>query len=153
MAIDFSAFDQKVDLQALQKEVAEAKEFEDVPKGEYICSIEKMELVLTKTDNMPMFSVQMKIKEGDQKGRMIFWNRKVCGNKNTEKWNDGKAIKGVCTWLDKLETETVPEFVNYADFAECILDIFQEVHGNVEVQVSYDEKAFNPITILEVFDC
>ena len=55
--------------------------------------------------------------------------------------------------MDKLETETVPEFVNYADFAECILDIFQEVHGNVEVQVSYDEKAFNPITILEVFDC
>ena len=55
--------------------------------------------------------------------------------------------------LDKLETETIPEFVNYADFADCVLDIFQEVQGKVEAEVEWAAKKFNPITIKEVFDC
>ena len=37
MAVDFSAFDEQVDLNALQKEVQEAddSQFEDVPDGDY----------------------------------------------------------------------------------------------------------------------
>ena len=56
------------------------------------------------------------------------------------------------TWLDKLETDTVPEFVNYSDFAGLVLDIFQEIQGNVELDVTYAAKDFNPITINEVYD-
>lgn len=75
MAIDFSAFDQKVDLDALQKEVAEAdaSAFEDVPDGTYIVSFEKMEIKLTNKKDKLMFAVQCKIKEGEHKGRMIFF--------------------------------------------------------------------------------
>lgn len=154
MAVDFSAFDNKVDLEELQKEVEESKgsDFEDVPDGTYIVSIEKMELTLTKTDKKPMFAAQFKIKEGDEKGRMFFFNRVVGGNKNTDKWNDGKAIKSVITWLEKLETETAPEFFNYQDFSDCILDIFQEVQNSIELEVEYAAKKFNPVTITEVFD-
>lgn len=152
MAIDYSKFDNKVDLEELQKEVENAKEFEDVPKGEYVVSIEKMEQKETKAGDKLMFAVQCKIKEGDQKGRMIFFNRVVYGNKTTDKWNDGKAIKGVLTWLDKLGTETKPEFVNYEDFEECILEIYQEIKGNIELEVKYDPDGFNPITIKEVYD-
>lgn len=100
-----------------------------------------------------VLAVQCKIKEGPHKGRLLFFNRVISGNKTSEKWNDGKAIKSVCTWLDKLETETVPEFYNYSDFADCILDIFQEVQGKVEAEVDWAAKDFNPITINEVFDC
>ena len=41
MAVDFSAFDEQVDLNALQKEVQEAddSQFEDVPDGDYDVSI------------------------------------------------------------------------------------------------------------------
>ncbi len=154
MAIDFSAFDQKVDLQALQKEVAEsdASAFEDVPDGTYIVGFEKMEIKLTNAKDKLMFAVQCKIKEGDHKGRLLFFNRVISGN-SSPKWTDGMAIKSVCTWLDKLETETIPEFVNYADFADCVLDIFQEVQGKVEAEVEWAAKKFNPITIKEVFDC
>ena len=157
MAIDFSAFNDKVDLAALRKEVAEAKsnEYEDVPTGTYIVSIEKMGIKLTKAGDKLMFAVQCKIKEGEYKGRMIFFNRVISGN-TSPKWTDGQAINFVCTWLGKLETETKPEFVNYGDFAECVLDIFQEVQGNIEMEVDYDarkEKNFNPIKIIEVFDC
>lgn len=155
MAIDFSAFDQKVDLPALQKEVAEAdaSAFEDVPDGTYIVGFEKMEIKLTNAKDKLMFAVQCKIKEGEHKGRLLFFNRVISGNKCSEKWNDGKAIKSVCTWLDKLETETIPEFINYEDFAGCVLDIFQEIQGKAEAEVEWAAKKFNPITIKEVFDC
>ncbi len=154
MAIDFSAFDNKVNLDELQKEVeaADASAFEDVPDGTYIVGFEKMEIKLTNAKDKLMFAVQCKIKEGEHKGRLLFFNRVISGN-SSPKWTDGQAIKSVCTWLDKLETETVPEFINYEDFAGCILDIFQEVQGRVEAEVEWAAKKFNPITIKEVFDC
>ncbi len=154
MAIDFTAFDNKVNLDELQKEVAEAdaSAFDDVPDGTYIVGFEKMEIKLTNAKDKLMFAVQCKIKEGEHKGRMIFFNRVISGN-SSPKWTDGQAIKSVCTWLDKLETETVPEFINYEDFAGCVLDIFQEIQGKVEAEVDYVAKKFNPITINEVFDC
>lgn len=156
MAIDFSAFDDKVDLAALQKEVEEAKDtdFVDVPDGTYIVSIEKMEIKLTKAQDKLMFAVQAKIKEGEQKNRMIFFNRVISGNKNSETWNDGRAIKSVCTWVNELlsEDEEPVDFVNYQDFAEQILDVFQSIQNNIEVEVTYAAKNFNPITINEVFD-
>ena len=73
MAIDFSAFDEKVDLQELQNEVQNApdNDFADVPDGTYIISIEKMEIKLTKAQDKLMFAVQAKIKEGEQANRMI----------------------------------------------------------------------------------
>ena len=154
MAIDFTAFDNKVNLDELQKEVAEAdaSAFDDVPDGTYIVGFEKMEIKLTNAKDKLMFAVQCKIKEGEHKGRMIFFNRVISGN-SSPKWTDGQAIKSVCTWLDKLETETVPEFINYEDFAGCVLDIFQEIQGKVEAEIEWKAKAFNPMSIKEVFDC
>ena len=104
---DFTEFDKKVDSAALAQEVKEAPDFADVKKGDYIVSLEKMELTVTKQDQKPMFAAQFKIKEGDNKGRMLFFNRVIYGNKNTDKWNDGRAIKSVsATFLP--ETNTAP---------------------------------------------
>lgn len=154
--VDFSAFDNKVDLAALQKEVEEAKDsdFGDVPDGKYIVCIEKMEIKMTKAQDKLMFAVQCKIKEGEQKNRMIFFNRVISGNKNSENWNDGRAIKSVCTWVNELlgEDEEPVVFVNYQDFADQILDVFQSIQNNIEVEVTYAAKNFNPIKIEEVFD-
>ena len=154
MAVDFSAFDQLVDMNALQQDVKNAQDSMDVPDGTYIVSIEKMELTVTKAEKKPMFAVQMKIKEGEHKGRMLFFNRVVYGNKNTETWNDGRAIKSVCTWGNELlnDGDEPIEFINYSDFAEQILDVFQMLQNTVEVEVDYAAKKFNPITIKEVFD-
>lgn len=153
MAIDFSKFDNKVDLDALQREVDEAKEtdFEDVPNGTYIVGIEKLEIKETKAGDKLMFAAQFKIKEGEYANRMIFFNRVISGN-TSPKWTDAQAIKSVITWLNKLETEIEPEFINYEDFSDCVLDIFQEVQKTVEMEVAYKGDAFNPVTINEVFD-
>lgn len=154
MAIDFSMFDKKVDLNELQDEVNNAPdiEFDEVPDGIYVVKIEKMEIKLTKAEDKLMFAVQCKIIEGEQANRNIFFNRVISGNKVSEKWNDGRAIKSVITWLQKLETNVVPEFINYQDFADCVLDIFQEIQGKVELEVDYKASNFNPITIKEVYD-
>ncbi len=73
MAVDFSAFDEQVDLNALQKEVQEAddSQFEDVPDGDYDVSFDKMEIKPTKKGDKLMFSAQCSILEGNQKGRKI----------------------------------------------------------------------------------
>lgn len=157
MAVDFSAFDAKMDPD-LQDDVKNAKEYEDVPNGDYIVSVDKMEVKTTKAGDKLMFAVQMSIKENsdgsksNQKGRKIFFNRVISGNRVSESWNDGKAIKSVITWLDKLETDLIPEFVNYSDFAELVLDIFQEIQGKVELDVTYKASDFNPVSINEVYD-
>lgn len=153
MAVDFSAFDAKVNVEELQKEVNEASDtqYEDVPDGQYEVSFDKMEIKETKAKDKLMFAVQCNILDGDQKGRKIFFNRVITGN-TSQKWTDGMAIKSVITWLNKLETDTVPEFVNYADFADCVLDIFQEVQGKIGAAITYKAKDFNPITIDEAFD-
>ena len=98
MAVDFSAFDEQVDLNALQKEVQEAddSQFEDVPDGNYDVSFDKMEIKPTKKGDKLMFSVQCSILEGNQKGRKIFFNRTISGN-TSQKWTNGMAIKSVCT--------------------------------------------------------
>ena len=157
MAVDFSAFDAKMDPN-LQDDVKNAKEYEDVPNGDYIVSVDKMEVKTTKAGDKLMFAVQMSIKENSdgskskQKGRKIFFNRVISGNRVSESWNDGKAIKSVITWLDKLGTDLIPEFVNYSDFAELVLDIFQEIQGKVELDVTYKASDFNPVSINEVYD-
>lgn len=157
MAVDFSTFDAKMDPN-LQDDVKNAKEYEDVPNGDYIVSVDKMEVKTTKAGDKLMFAVQMSIKENsdgsksNQKGRKIFFNRVISGNRVSENWNDGKAIKSVITWLDKLETDLIPEFVNYSDFAELVLDIFQEIQGKVELDVTYKASDFNPVSINEVYD-
>lgn len=156
MAVDFSAFDAKMDPN-LQDDVKNAKEYEDVPNGDYIVSVDKMEVKTTKAGDKLMFAVQMSIKENsdgsksNQKGRKIFFNRVISGNRVSESWNDGKAIKSVITWLDKLGTDLIPEFVNYSDFAELVLDIFQEIQGKVELDVTYKASDFNPVSINEVY--
>lgn len=156
MAVDFSKFDQMMD-PSLQEDVKNAKEFADVPDGDYIVGIDKMEVKLTKAKDKLMFACQLSIKENSdgskctQAGRKIFFNRVISGNKTTENWNDGRAIKSVITWISKMGFDDLT-FVNYSDFAEQVLDIFQDVQGSVELDVTYKANDFNPITIKEAFD-
>jgi hypothetical protein len=148
--MNFSKFDNVINEEQL-KQIDEAKKNNnsnnvELPKGDYTVKIEKMELGSTK-DGRPMFKVMCRVIEGKYKKCCMFMNRVVYGTTN-----DANMIASVLGWLAKLETETKPEFKNYSQFAENILDIFEEVEGAVELDVLYDSKAFNSITIKEVFD-
>lgn len=154
--MDFSAFDEKLDLDAFSKELEADKQnagedYPEVPAGKYTVKIERMEIRPTKNGE-PMFSVMCRIVEGDHKKQCVFFNRKIYGNRESDKWNDAKAVQTVITWLDHLETETVPEFKSYKQFNECVLDIFDECEEyNLELKIDYDPDEFNSIKILEVY--
>lgn len=156
---DFSEFDKAVNTEQFKKDLENAKanagteEYPEVPAGKYTVKIERMEIKPTKTDKAPMFSAMCRIIEGDYKKQCVFFNRKIYGNKESDKWNDAKAVQTVISWLDHLETDTVPEFISYSQFNECILDIFDECEEyKLELKIDYDPEAFNPIKILEVYE-
>lgn len=157
MGIDFSKFDKLVNQEEIQKQMDAAPEFDEVPVGTYVTKIKAMEVKPTKKGDKLLFSAQMQITKTveapkKQDNRYIFFNRVISGNKATDKWNDGVAIKGIITWVNKLTGDEDLEFKNYSQFAEEILDIFQDIADNIEVQVKYDPDAFNPIIIEDVFD-
>ena len=157
--MDFDKFDKLVDQKKLQNEADPANdvEYDDVPKGTYIISIQRMEVKETNAKDKLMFSVQCKIVETldaskKQDNRWIFFNRVIYGNRVTERWNDGRAIKGVLTWLEEL-TDVKLDFKSYSTFADDVEDLFEDVvKDKIEVQIKYDPEAFNPISIQEVFD-
>lgn len=157
--MDFSKFDAAINKEELKKQIDAAGDqtFDEVPKGTYIVSIEKMEVKPTKLGDGLNFSVQMKIVETveapkKQDGRWIFFNRKIAGNKTSDKWNDGKAIANVCGWINKLLDGNDIEFKSYSDFADEVLDIYQDLAGKIELQVDYDPDAFNSVSITDIFD-
>jgi hypothetical protein len=149
--MDFSKFDNAINQADLQKQLEEAKNNpqqtdREVPAGNYTVKIEKMELAATK-DGRPMFKVQCRILEGEFKKWCLFMNRVIYGTKN-----DANMIASVIGWLEKLEPSVQVEFKNYSQFADLVLDIFEEVADTVELDVEYDPDAFNSISIKDVFD-
>ena len=155
--MDFSQFDKKLNMDQFKKDLEDAKQnagddYPEVPKGKYTVKIERMEIRPTKNGE-PMFSAMCRIQDGEYKKNCIFFNRKIYGNKESDKWNDAKAVQTVITWLDKLQTETIPEFKSYSQFNECVLDIFDECEEyGIMLDVDYDPEGFNPIKITDVYD-
>ena len=165
--MDFTKFDATINEAELAKQLEEAKNNApqgdglETPAGNYVAKIEKMELGATK-DGRPMFKVQMRVIEAGEgasdevteylshfknKKPCLFMNRVIYGTKN-----DANMIQSVIGWLQKLEPSMTVEFKTYSQFADLVLDIFEEVADAVELDVAYDAEAFNSISINEVFD-
>lgn len=152
--MDFSKFDKEIDLDQLTADTAEAVknggfgDFPEIPKGTYIVKLENLELGATK-DNRPMLKGQFKIQEGEFKNSCLFYNRVLYGTKN-----DGNMIASAIGFLNKLEpSDDVDdvEFESYSQFADLVLDIAEDV-AELEYEVAYDPKAFNNISITDVFE-
>ena len=167
MSIDFSRFDATINEAELAKQLEESKNNApqgdglETPAGNYVAKIEKMEVAATK-DGRPMFKVQLRVIEAGEdatdevkdylshfknKKPCLFMNRVIYGTKN-----DANMIQSVIGWLEKLEPSVDVEFKNYSQFADLVLDIYEEVADAVELDVDYDPTAFNSISISEVFD-
>ena len=148
MAIDFSKFDKKVDLEGLKQDITEAEEngggeFKEVPHGNYEVAITKLELDESKKGD-PMVKVWFKILEGEYKGSLIFMNQVI---------TRGFQIHIVDEFLRSLETDIEVGFVSYADYAQLLMDIYEAINGNYEYGLKYGEnKGFNTFEITDVFE-
>lgn len=153
--MDFSKFDKEVDLEQLKKDAEEAEQnggfgdFPEIEEGTYVGKIEKMEVGQTK-DGRPMLKVQFRITEGEHEKACLFMNRVLYGTKN-----DANMIASAVGWLKTLEPsdEVGPVvFESYSQFADLVLDIMEDIDGELEYEVDYDPNAFNNITINDVFE-
>ena len=147
MAIDFSKFDKKVDLEGLKNDIKEAEnnsgDFKEVPLGNYEVKIQKLELGESKK-NDPMFICWMKILSGDYKGSLIFMNQVV---------TQGFQIHIVDDFLRSLDSGIEIGFESYGQYADMIMDVAEAIDGNLEYAVEYGEnKGFNTFKITDVFE-
>lgn len=149
MAIDFSKFDKKVDLEGLKNDILDAEEnnsgdFKEVPEGKYEVAITKLELGESKKGD-PMVKVWFKIVSGEFKNSLIFMNQVV---------TQGFQIHIVDEFLKSLETEIEIVFESYSQYDELLMDIFEAVEGNFEYALDYgtNDKGFNTYKIEEVFE-
>lgn len=152
--MDFSQFDKQIDLGQLKKDTEEIKKnggtgnFPEIPAGEYMTKVEKLELGATK-DGRPMLKAMFRIIDGEYKKSCLFFNRVLFGTKN-----DANMIAGAMTWLESLEpSEEVGPIVfnGYSDLAELIMDIAEDI-SELQYNVEYDPDDFNSISIAEVFE-
>lgn len=152
--MDFSKFDEQVNLEQLKKDAEEIKknggtgDYPEIEAGTYRGKVEKLEVGSTK-DGRPMLKCQFRITEGKRKKSCLFMNRVLYGTKN-----DANMIASAEGWLDKLEpSEDVGPvvFESYSQFAELVLDIAEDI-AELEYEVKYDPNAFNSITVEDVFE-
>lgn len=152
--MDFSKFDEQVNLDQLKKDAEEIKknggtgDFPEIGEGIYHGKVEKLEVGSTK-DGRPMLKCQFRITEDPHKKSCLFFNRVLYGTKN-----DANMIASACGWLESLEpSEDIGdvEFQSYSQFAELVLDIAEDI-AELEYDVEYDPDAFNSISIVDVFE-
>lgn len=155
----FDKFDEKVNLEEVQRQVAAAaaNTFEEVPAGQYIAKVEKMELGETK-DGRPMFKVQMRLcdaeSEAERQYLARFKNKKPCVFMNRVLYgtrNDGAMIAGAVRWLNNMGFNPVVEFRSYSDFEQVVMDCAEQVAG-LEMLIDYNPAEFDAISIREVYE-
>lgn len=141
-----------VDVKELQKQITEVEKNggtgdNSIPKGDYTCKCERLEIKSTK-DGRPMLSTMFRIVEGKHKKQCVFMNRVLYGTKN-----DANMIASAVGWLKSLEPseDITVGFDGYDAFDELVMDIAEDI-SELTYDITYDPDAFNSISIAGVFE-
>ena len=146
----FEKWNNNADLAGLRDDIKAAKanggnrEYEKVPHGNYEVKVDKMELKPTKKGD-PMVSIWFTILDGKYKNSKLFMNQVV---------TQGFQLNIMNNFLRSMETGVNIEFVDYAQYADMLLDVAEACDTNkLEFAVKYeDNKGYDKFTIFEVFE-
>ena len=145
----YEKFNKKVDVAGLKADAQEVADnggsFKEVPHGSYEVAIEKMELKETKKGD-PMFSVWMKILDGEFKGSLLFYNQMM---------TNGYGIHNACEFIRSMEVEKEIKFDDFVQFGTMIEEVFNEdIKEKLEFVIEYgqNKKGFDTYSIEEVFE-
>lgn len=110
----------------LQKEFDTYEEIKEVPDGEYICKVDKIER--KENNGKKQVTVQLDIVDGDFKGSKLFINQMYAGTKN-----DAFSLKMLYFLLDNLVLmTTIPK-----DVKILLNDMqLQQIIDNVKVEIA-----------------
>jgi hypothetical protein len=154
MAIDFEKFNKEFGGEKAMKELAEAKENEitEIPSGNYVCKIDKLQLDETK-DNRPKVFIQFRIIEGVHKNQCIFFNG-VMAAANPE--YNGFVRHKTLEFLRDLEIfdDSEVDFDgDYRHFNDLLLDMAEESEGmKFEIKTYKDKKDYTQFEVIDVFE-
>ena len=146
----FDKWNKAVDTKGLAEDAKEAEQnggsgdYPEVPVGQYEIKIDKMELKESSKGD-PMFSAQFRILVGDHENQCLFMNQVI---------TQGFQIGIVNKFLRSLEVMDDVEFKDYEQYNNVILDIMEQVDGNLEFLLEYkkSKKDFPIYTIKEVYE-
>lgn len=149
MASIFEKWNNSIDVEGLAKDTKEAEansgsgDYSEVPVGTYEVKIEKMELKESSKGD-PMFVAWFRILKGQYENQLLFMNQVI---------TQGFQIGQVNKFLRSLDVMDV-EFENYGQYNDLIMDIFEEVDGNLEFLLDFkkSKKDFPIYTIKEVYE-
>lgn len=141
--IDFSQFDRTINNSDFLQKLQEAQQQNvTIPNGDYLVSVDSMELTLSSTQKV-MFKAQFNILEGEFANRKLFFNRVISGTKN-----DVNMISGLLTFLNDMGTGVDTTIKNpqavYTDIDRIVKEVYAE-SSTFEYEVFYDSSAFNTI--------
>jgi hypothetical protein len=152
MGTIFDKWNKNIDVAGLQKDIAEAdqqngsSDYKEVPDGTYEVKIEKIELKASSKGD-PMVSMWFRILSGDFKNSMIFMNQVI---------TQGFQISHLNRFLKSLQAvdDDQIEFKDYSQYNDLLMDIFEEVDGNLEFLLNYgtNKKGFHTYKIKDVYE-
>lgn len=137
-------FDKEID-KDMQKKIEEAEnsEYAEVPLGDYEVKVDNMELKISKNGN-PMVSIWFRIVAGDYNNNLLFMNQVI-----NQPFQIGLANK----ILRALDPNKNIEFESYSQYANLIMDIFEDIDGKFEYALKYGEKkGFSTFEVLDIFE-
>ena len=137
-------FDKEID-KDIQKQIEEAEnsEYAEVPLGDYEVKVDNMELKISKSGN-PMVSIWFRIIVGDYNNNLLFMNQVI-----NMPFQIGIANK----ILRALDPNKEVEIQSYSQYANLIMDIYEEIDGKFEYAIKYGEKkGFSTFEVLDIFE-
>lgn len=147
----FEQWDNSVDMEGLQNDIKEAAEnggtgqYKEVPHGNYEVAVEQMELKASKKGD-PMVTIWFRIVDGDFKNSIIFYNQVI-----TQGFQIHIVNEMLRMMVGEMENAPVIEFKNYKQYAELLMDIFEEISDNFEFNLSY-QKGKKDFSVYEIKD-
>lgn len=149
MAIDYSKFNKKIDIEGLKQDIQETEtnggtgDYRKVPIGNYEVKIEKMELTESQKGD-PMVSIWFKILTGEYKNSLLFMNQVI---------TQGFQLHIVNTFLKSLGSDIEVQFEDFEQYANLLMDIYENIDRKLEYGLEYGEKkGFNTFKITDIFE-
>lgn len=147
----FDKWNKSIDIEGLQKDIADADngstgDYKEVPVGQYEVKVEKMELKESSKGD-PMVSMWFRILSGNYQNSMIFLNQVITQGFQISQMN--RLLKS----LEAVDADNV-EFKNYSQYNDLLMDIFENVDGQLEFLLDYgkNKKGYSTFKIVEVYN-
>jgi hypothetical protein len=144
-------FNKAIDTEGLAEDIKEAAEnggsYREVPHGQYEVEVSKLELVESKEKHNPMVTAWFRVLAGEFKGCLIFMNQVVTQAFQVHIVNE--LLRQMTAECDAFDVK----FVDYIQYGNLLMDVFEAVDGNFEFKLIYGEgkKGFSTFSIDEVY--